>query len=142
MDTEIKTIFIKDFNGGSESVAAEKIGDNTFRLLENPVLNCKINYGTVVGVAIDNDGRFIMTKIVRASNYKTRQFLLGSSVIEHDLMTKIGNPIIEAGGHWEIVMGGIAFIHTLKDSDFDIDALFKKNNYYPTEIVDDSNNCI
>jgi hypothetical protein len=99
MDAEIKMILIKEPEGGSESIAGEKIEADTFRLLENPILNFRINYGTVVRVIEDKNGDLIMSKIVRASNYKTRQFLLNSSLNENDLRTKIGQPIIDAGGH-------------------------------------------
>ncbi len=140
MDTEIKMILINGSDGTSESVAGEKIESGIFRLMENPILNCKINYGTVVKVIEDKNGDLVLSKIVRASNYKTRQFILSSSLNESDLRTKIGQPILDAGGYWEVVMGGIAFIHILKDSSFSIDELFKINNYHPSEIVDDSNN--
>lgn len=139
MEPVIKTIKLKDANGsGSEMIAAEQVSDDTFRLLENPVFNCKINYGTTVKVIEDANGDLVMSKIIRASDYKTRLFMLSRSLNEMELRTKIGQPILDAGGMWEVVFGGIAFIHIPKDSSFNIDELFKINNYFPTEIIDDT----
>ncbi|HEX7458392.1 MAG TPA: hypothetical protein VF301_08155, partial [Ginsengibacter sp.] len=48
------------------------------------------------------------------------------SLHNNEFQDKIGQPIINTGGYWEIVFGGIAFIHIPKDINFDIIELFKK----------------
>jgi hypothetical protein len=139
MDTLIKMIkIISGDNGGSETVAGEQIDSDTFKLIENPVFNCRINYGTIVKAIQDLSGELVMSKIIRASDFRTRQFMLSASLIEIQLKTQIGQPILDAGGMWEVVFGGITFIHLPKNSTFDLDKLFKANEYFPTEIVDDS----
>lgn len=132
-------ITLKDPQGsGSETLAAEQITADTFKLLENPILNCRINYGTTVRVTEDANGELVMSKIISASDYMTRRFMLSNSLNETELRTKIGKPILDAGGMWEVVFGGIAFVHIPKDSTFNIDQIFKENNYFPTEIIDDT----
>ena len=140
MGTLIKMIKIRSGDdGGSETVAAEQIDAETFKLVENPVLNCRINYGTIIKVIQDLNGELVMSKIIRASDFRTRQFMLSASLNETQLRTQIGQPILDAGGMWEVVFGGIAFIHLPKNSTFDLNKLFKSNEYYPSEIVDDTN---
>jgi len=139
VDRKIKLVKINISDGGSETVVAEQTGADTFKLLENPVFSCKINYGTIVRALPDKNGELILSKIIRASDFKTRQFFLSDSLNESELRIKIGQPIIDAGGTWEVVFGGISFIHIPKNSSFDLDELFKQNNYFPSEIVDDIN---
>jgi hypothetical protein len=81
-----------------------------------------------------------MAGIVKESEYKTRQFLLAHAK-DLDFSKTIGDPIIEAGGTWEVAMGGIVFIHFLKDSTFDLDAFFKDNHFNVVEIKEDNQNC-
>ena len=138
MEPLIKKIRIKGTDSNeSETIHGEQVTEDTFKLLENPISNCKINYGTVVKVIPDKDGELIMSKIVRASTFKTRQFFLDPNANIVDWGIQIGKPIIDAGGMWEIVMKGICFIHLPKDSTFDLDGFFEQNNYYPSEIIED-----
>ena len=134
-DPEIRMIKIRDRDGAYETVAAEQVSDDKYKLLETPVLSCRINYGTTIKVQPDEKGELEMVKVVRASDYRTRQFIL-PSLSEPELMNKLGNPIRDAGGLWEVVFGGIIFIHMPRDSEFDLDALFKSVGGV-TEIVDD-----
>jgi hypothetical protein len=133
----IKSLKIISQDGGSESVYGEQVGPDTYRLLENPIFSCRINYGTTVKAIADENGDLVLSKLVRASDYKTRQFLLSSSQKVSDVKDKILGEIEEAGGTWEVVMGGIVFVHIPKSSGFDLDQVFKECNYLPTEIVDD-----
>ena len=124
-------------DGGSETVAAEQIGTDLYKLLENPILSCRINYGTTIKATANEKGELTLSKIVRLSEFKTRQFLLSASFTESEIREKIGNPIINVRGFWEVVMGGIAYVHIPRTSDFDLDKLLKDINYVYTEIIDD-----
>jgi hypothetical protein len=137
MDPVIKTIIIQSKEGSSETVYAEQLSEDTFKLMENPLMNCRINYGTIVKVAPRQDGELVFTKIVRVSNFKTRQFFLNGSLNETELRIKLGQPVLDAGGMWEVVFGGICFVHLPRDGNFDLDELFKQHNYFPSEIIDD-----
>jgi hypothetical protein len=138
MEPIIKSIKIISQDGlGTEAVYAEQVGADIYKLLENPIFSCRINYGTTVKAIADENGELVLSKLVRASDYKTRQFLLSSSQKVSDVKDKILGEIEEAGGTWEVVMGGIVFVHIPKSSGFDLDQVFKECNYLPTEIVDD-----
>jgi hypothetical protein len=138
MESNIRHITIKSAErGSSETVAAEQLTPDSYRLVENPVFNCRINYGTVIRAREEN-GSLVMSSILRASTFKTRQFFIDPNYNTVDWGKQIGNPIIEAGGMWEIVMGGICFIHLPKTSTFDLDNFFQDKGYYPSEIINDS----
>jgi hypothetical protein len=134
-DPEIRMIKIRDQDGAYETVAAEQVSDDTYKLLETPALSCRINYGTTIQVQPDEKGELEMVKIVRASDYKTRRFIL-PSLSRAEIVEKLGNPISQAGGLWEVVFGGVIFIHMPRGSQFDLEALFR-NVGSVTEIVDD-----
>jgi hypothetical protein len=128
MEPIIKPIKINSPDGGSETVDAEQVDNDVFKLIENPIMHCRINYGTLVKAHTDANGDLVLSKIVRASNFKTRQFFLSASLTETELRTKIGQPVLDAGGMWEVVFGGICFVHIPKDSGFDLDELLMIQN--------------
>jgi hypothetical protein len=137
-ESVIRDISIESSNGVIEKIGAELVSDDSYMLLENPLFSCRINYGTVVKALPNDKGDLILVRIVKVSNYKTRKFLLSSYAKDIDFSKRIGDPIIAAGGAWEVAMDGIAFIHILKESGFDLDLLFKENDFYPTEITEES----
>lgn len=137
MSADIKHIKIISPDGLSETVFGEQVSESAYRLLENPVFNCRITYGTTVKVEADKDGELVVIKILRASDYTTRRFLLPSSLSNTNFADKIGNRIIEAGGTWEVVMGGLAFVHFPKTSTFNLNKLFEEIGCHLTELIDD-----
>ncbi|WP_460552285.1 hypothetical protein [Ferruginibacter profundus] len=138
MDTLIKSIIINSTDGVSETIAAEFLEYGTYRIIENPVFSFQINYGTIIDAVTDAKGELVFTQIVRASDFKTRKFLLSTSLTEAALRAKLGQLVLDAGGMWEVVFGGICFVHIPENSAFDLDELFKQHDYYPTEITDDT----
>lgn len=139
----MKESIIRDINiagsaGAIEKIGAEQVSDDSYMLLENPLFSCRMNYGTIVKALPNDKGELIFVRIVKASNYKTRKFLLSSYAKDIDFSKRIGDPIIAAGGTWEIAMGGIAFIHIPKESGFDLDLLFKENDIHPPEIREEN----
>jgi hypothetical protein len=135
-DGIIVTLLITDTDGSKESIAAEKISESTYKLLENPIFSCKINYGTIVKAVLDEEGNLIVTKVIRASDFKTRKFILPDNPSSNEFSKKIGNRIIDVGGTWEIAFGGVAFLHIPRNLEFDFKSLFSQLNYFPTEITE------
>jgi len=74
----------------------------TFFFIQNPLFSCKINYGTIVKAISNNKGELVLIGIVKASEYKTRQFLLSNNAKDSDFINKIGDPIIAVGGTREL----------------------------------------
>lgn len=136
MESIIKYVKIKtNESGGSETLGAEKIGNNTFQLLETSVTNCKLNYGSIIKVKEDEKGELSLLSVFKASKYVTRTFLLDKTLKSSEIANKLLKPIIDIDGYWEIAFGGVVFIHLLKGSNFDIIRLFEENNYSPQEII-------
>jgi hypothetical protein len=133
---EIRMIKVRHSDGAYETVAAEQVTPDTYMLLESPTLTCKVNYGDTVSVQPDVNGELEMVKVVSSSDYKSRRFLL-PRLSQSELMEKLGNPIKEAGGLWEVDMGGIIIVHMPLDSSYDLEALFKSLGS-SVEIKDDA----
>lgn len=135
----IRSIKIVSPEGGSETVYAEQLGEVTFRLLENPIFSCHITYGTTVEVEEMQNGDLVVSKLIKASDFNTRRFLLSSSQSER-FNNEVGDTILKTGGFWELAMGGLAFVSIPKNSTFDLIQFFKEIHFNPSEIIDDAKN--
>jgi hypothetical protein len=132
---QISTVKIRVLDDTFETVVCEQLSEDTYKLLETPALSCRINYGTTIKVRLDERDELEMVRVIRASEYKTRRFIL--PVLSKDqLIEKLGNPVLDAGGYWEVVMVGIIFIHMPRASSFDVDALISSVGNV-TEMTDD-----
>ena len=117
-----------------ETVAAEKVGLDTYKLIENPVFSCRINYGSIVLALPSENGNLVMSTIVRASDFLTRQFLTSPMLVEDKFKDTVGRKILDAGGMWETAMGGILFIHIPRHSNFDLETCLKEADLNLVEI--------
>jgi hypothetical protein len=117
-----------------ELIAAEHVGEQNYRLVENPICASVLNYGTVVTAIVNATGGLEVTGVSSASNFRTRQFIRSALLKGKELEEKIGRPVAATGGHLEMAPCGRAYAHIPKDSSFDLDALFAQNNYHPLEI--------
>ena len=122
---------------GSDTAYAEHVSGDYYKLIENPIFFSDINIGMTVKALPDEKGDLVVVKLIRASEYITRRFLLYSGgPASSELQEKIGNRIIEARGHWEVVFGGIVIVDIPRNGTFDLDKLFAEVNYQPSEIKD------
>ena len=119
----------------ASSIYVTKLSDNVFRMIENDILNCRLTLETEFETRINKNGKHEIIRIVKDSPFNTRRFMLTQEFVDTGFKA-LGDKIIENGGFWEIVFGGIAIINLPIDTDINFDDLFKFVNYYPTEIKD------
>jgi len=112
-----------------------KLSDNIYRMAENDVFNCRLTYGTEIETRVNDAGKIEIVKIFQESPFVTRRFMLNSQVKESEYRL-LGDEIIKIGGFWQVDFGGIATINLPKDTDLNIDELFRLFNFNPTEIKD------
>jgi len=119
----------------TSSLYAFKLSDNVYRMAENDLTNCKLTFGTVFETKVNTIGKLEIVKILQDSPFVTRRFMLNSQFKESEYRL-LGDEIMKKGGFWQVDFGGIATINLPKDTDLNIDELFKLFNFNPTEIKD------
>ena len=113
----------------------EQISDNVYRTTENEIFNCKLTLGTEFETRLNKDGKHEIIKITKESDFITRRFFLTSQFKESEYRL-LGDEIMKLGGFWQVDFGGIATINLPKDSELNIDEIFKTFDFNPTEIKD------
>jgi hypothetical protein len=113
----------------------EQVAENVFRCIENHIFNCHLTLGTEFKTRINKEGCHEIINITRESGFITRRFFLTSQFRSSDYRL-LGDEIVKHGGFWQVDFGGIATINLPKESDFDIDEIFKIFDFVVNEIKD------
>ena len=119
----------------STTIYVDKVSENVFRTVENELFNCRLTLGTEFETCINKDGKHEIVRIVKDSDFITKRFFLTSQFNESEYRL-LGDEIIRHGGFWQVDFGGIATVNLPKDSELDLDKIFKTFNFNPTYIVD------
>jgi len=113
------------------------LGENSFRMAENDILNCQLTFGTEFLTRINEEGKHEIIRILKDSPYLTRRFFLSGQFTEQEYRL-LGDEIVKNGGFWQVDFGGIATINLPRENTLDIDRIFKLFNFSPTEIRSDN----
>jgi hypothetical protein len=119
----------------TSSFYAFKLSDNVYRMAENDLFNCRLTFGTEFETRVNDSGKLEIVKIFQDSPFVTRRFMLNSQFKESEYRL-LGDEIMKKGGFWQVDFGSIATINLPKDTDLNIDELFRNFNFNPTEIKD------
>jgi len=136
MQNEPVQIKIYDKREKSTSTTyVEQLAENLFRCVDNNIFNCRLTLGTEFKTRINEEGCHEIIKITKESRFITRRFFLTSQFRSSDYRV-LGDEIAKHGGFWQVDFGGIATINLPKDSDFDIDEIFRIFDFSVNEIKD------
>ena len=118
--TEINIEFPFD-DGGSVSgfVSVTSLGNNLYRLEETPFAEYA-TFRDVIEVEKVGDSNFVFKRVAEKSQYKCHEWVFSKSLVESEEFKKVLKRVGDEGGHWEIIFGGMVFIHLPIDSNLDI----------------------
>jgi len=119
----------------TSTIYVDQLAENLFRCVDNDIFNCHLMLGTEFKTRINEEGFHEIIKITKESAFITRRFFLTSQFRASDYRL-LGDEIIKHGGFWQVDFGGIATINLPKDSNFDIDEIFKIFDFTMNEIKD------
>ncbi len=117
------------------TMQVEQLYDNVFRTTENELFNCRLTLGTEFKTRLNKDGKHEIIKITKDSDFVTRRFFLTPQFKESEY-SLLGDEIMKQGGFWQVDFGGIATINLPRDSQLNIDEIFKIFDFKPTELKD------
>lgn len=98
-------------NGDSEDMAVTKIGPDLYRLEESLFVGDAV-YGDVIRCKPTKDGSWLFEEIVERSKLKTQTCIMSRELLASDAVRSILDSVMEAGGMWEQVFGGVLIVHT------------------------------
>jgi len=120
----------------TEFVTAVKVSDSIYRLTSNSIYNNSLISGTVVATSFDENNDLNFEKRLQKSEFNIRRFQLSSKYNQSDYMM-LGEEITKHGGHWEVVIGSLAFINLPKNSSFNLDEILRIFEFEGNEIKEE-----
>ncbi len=124
---EIEEVKIEVYNKREESIATmfvRKVSDNVFRMVDNDIFDCSLTLGTEFETRINSEGYHEIIRITKRSDFVTRRFLLTPKFKQSEYRL-LGDEIVKHGGFWQVDFGSIVTINIPKDTQLNIDEIFK-----------------
>src|SRR6185295_13325617 len=92
--------------GTTEYIYCSVIGENLYRCEESSLINECVVYGTEIEVKEEGESlKFV--KIINESPFFIDRLLASKELLDSDRGKKAKEMIMESGGDWEQIMGGI-----------------------------------
>ena len=101
-------------DGNTETIYCEQKSESIYCCLESPVFIDFPIYGCDIEVE-ERDGKLTFVKIFKDSNFALYSYLWSKEFLDSDKGKKIKEKIVEVGGTWEQIMGGIFYIYLPKE---------------------------
>jgi len=97
------------------------VGTNLYRLDAVPYLSERANYGDIVEAIPDEDGGLRFVRVVQPSGWSTHLYILCRERIEGEAMQAMLRDVLDNGGYWEALFGGLLFICLPPGSTYDLE---------------------
>ena len=97
-------------DGSTEDLLLTALGPNIYRAEESCVLG-EFSYKDLIEARPLSDGSLQFLKIVTPSGLKTNCWILSKGVIESEGFQAILDSVMNLGGNWEQVFGGVLLVH-------------------------------
>jgi len=102
---------IRTATGDSETLLLTPMGGDLFRLEESSFVTDAV-YRDVIRATETEHGALLFVEIAERSPLVTNSCILRQELIESEAIQSILKQIIEQGGNWEQVFGGVLIVHT------------------------------
>jgi hypothetical protein len=117
------------------TIEVEQLSDHIFRTTANELFIRGLTLGTEFETRLNEEGKHEIERIVKESEFITRQFSLTSQFKEFEYRL-LGDEIMKQGGFWQVDFGNIATVNLPKDCKLDLDKIFKVFDFNPIEIIE------
>jgi len=109
-------------DGSTEQLSLTLLGSGSYRAEESSLVDDSINLGDVIA----NEGGIRFLSVSQKSSYTTLRWTISKSAAESEGLPRFLKQVVEVGGLWEQVMGGLLILHIPQSSAFDAKREFKR----------------
>jgi hypothetical protein len=102
---------IQTKTGDSETLLLRPVGNNLFRVEESSFVTDAV-YRDVIRATESEDGLLLFVEIAERSPLVTNTWILSQEVVQSEALQSVLKQIMDQGGNWEQVFGGVLIVHT------------------------------
>ncbi|PYX52990.1 MAG: hypothetical protein DMG76_27355 [Acidobacteria bacterium] len=122
MSLEARAYAVHFADGSTEQPSLTLLGSGSYRAEESSLVDDSINLGDVIA----NEGGIRFLSVSQKSSYTTLRWTISKSAAESEGLPRFLKQVVEVGGLWEQVMGGLLILHIPQSSAFDAKREFKR----------------
>jgi hypothetical protein len=120
-------------NGDRETLLVTPLDGNKFRL-EESTLTGEAYYGDTIELTPTGQNRALFQRVIARSGLKVLMRTLSNGIQDSPRFAFLLDKILQFGGYWERVMGGILIVHLPDNVDFNLDAELKAIHFQVAEV--------
>lgn len=102
----------------------EKLSNNTFRMIDNNLVDPKLTLGVEFETIINSDGNHEVIKVLKESEFITKRYSLSPEHTESDYIM-LGEELVKRGGFWQVDLSSVATVNIPKDFEYDVDQVIE-----------------
>jgi hypothetical protein len=102
---------IRTAGGDSERLLVTPVGENLFRVEESSFVTDAV-YRDIIRASETEDGALMFVEIAERSPLVTNSWVFSQELIESEAVQSVLKVIMDQGGNWERVFGGVLIVHT------------------------------
>jgi len=106
-----------------ETLEVESISDHAVLILNSSIFG-DVFYGDVVEIRRDEKGENRFSKVIARSGMAVKVYVLAETAFESEKLQGSLNRLVDAGGVWERVYGGVLLVHIPRDANIDLQCEF------------------
>ena len=96
--------------GVTVSVPLSPVGDRLYRLDGVPVFAESAAFGDVIEAVPGDGGRLRFVRVAEPGGWRTFDYMLPAYKLDGEWAQSLLAELLERGGHWERVFGGLLFV--------------------------------
>ncbi len=98
-----------------------KVSENRYKLTNNDPFSETLTYGTIIEVLPEKKDKdtFVFKKVYAESEFNLEVIGIPMSLNEAELRV-VGQIIIDEGGYWEVIFGGMGYVNLPKTSQLNV----------------------
>ena len=97
--------------GCEETIPVANEGPRQWRLLATPIMSEMATYGDVVEGEVNSDGILVVERVVKKSGLIRTCYAPGARFIESEAGRDFLRQVIDSGGRWERLFGGVLILN-------------------------------
>jgi hypothetical protein len=114
------------FSSYNETLLAEQVGPDLYRLLECPFpIEEVVHYGDIVEVERQADNSLLFRRVVEPSTYRTWTCVLPRDLVDSPVIAEFCEMVRSRGGYWQRDFVGLLRLVLPFEADFDPNAWYE-----------------
>ena len=110
----------------SESLPVTHLGGNHYRAEGSAIFGEELYWHDELEIECTNEGRGRFVRVLKRSGLRVESFVISKKITDSERLRDLFDAVVESGGNWEIIYGGVLLTHVPAEVEMDVDRLLSQ----------------